>query len=129
MVKIDFKTPYYDYNVTLIQVESEKDAVAVCKFLAKEKIGKEHIGDAREYITEGYRNGGETNWNSRTKRIIVLFYEFLSDKDKANVYSHEKRHIEDRILQQCKIEDIESSAYLAGFLGERFYELWKKTTK
>ena len=129
MVKIDFKTPYYDYNVTLIQVESDKDADAVCKYLAKEKMGGEYIDEIKECITEGYRNGGETNWNSRTKRIIGLFYEFLSDKDRANVYAHEKRHIEDRILQHCKVEDIEASAYLAGFLGERFYELWKKTTK
>lgn len=129
MVKIDFKTPYYDYNVTLIQVESDKDVDAVCKYLAKEKIEKEDIEDAREFIIGGYRNGGETNWNNRTKRIICLFYECLSDTDRANIYSHEKRHIEDRILQHCKVEDIEASAYLAGFLGERFYELWKKTTK
>lgn len=129
MIKIDFKTPYYDYNVTLIQVESDKDADAVCKYLAKEKMGREYIDDIRECITDGYRNGGETNWNSRTKRIICLCYEFLSDTDRANIYSHEKRHIEDRILQHCKVEDIEASAYLAGYLGERFYELWKKTTK
>lgn len=129
MVKIDFKTPYYDYNVTLIQVESEKDADSVCSQLAKYKMGKEYIDDARECIKDGYRNGGETNWNSRTKRIICLFYECLSDTDKANIYSHEKRHIEDRILQHCKVEDIEASAYLAGYLGERFYELWKKTTQ
>lgn len=129
MVKIDFKTPYYDYNVTLIQVESEKDADAVCSQLAKYKMGKEYIDDTRECITDGYRNGGETNWNSSTKRIICLFYECLSDTYRANVYSHEKRHIEDRILQHCKVEDIEASAYLAGYLGERFYDLWKKTTK
>lgn len=129
MVKIDFKTPYYDYKVTLIQVESEKDTDAVCNLLAKHKIGKEYIDNAREYITECYRNGGETYWNRRTKRIICLFYEFLSETYRANVYSHEKRHVEDRILQHCKVEDIESSAYLAGFLGEKFNELWKKTTK
>jgi len=129
MVKIDFNTPYYDYDVTLIQIESDKDADAVCKYLAKEEISKENIEDVRERITDGYRDGGETNWDRSTKRIIVLFYEFLSDTSRANVYSHEKRHIEDRILQHCKVEDIEASAYLAGFLGERFYELWKKATK
>lgn len=25
MIKIDFNTPYYDYDVTLLQVESKKD--------------------------------------------------------------------------------------------------------
>jgi len=124
MKKICFKLPYYDYSVALIQVESDKDADAVCKYLAKEKVGKEYIDKAVEYITGGYRNGGETNWNSRTKRIVCLFYEFLSDTDRANIYSHEKRHIEDRVLQHCKVEDIEASAYLAGYLGEKFYELW-----
>ena len=129
MKKICFKLPYYDYNVTLIQVESNKDADAVCKYLAKDKVGKEYIDEVREYITGGYRNGGETNWDRRKKRIICLFYEFLSDTDRANIYSHEKRHIEDRVLQHCKVEDIEASAYLAGYLGEKFYELWKIVTK
>jgi len=129
MVKIDFNTPYYDYDVTLIQIESDKDADAVCKYLAKEDISKEKIEDVRERITYGYLDGGETYCDRITKRIIVLFYEFLSDTSMANAYSHEKRHIEDIILQHCKVEDIEASAYLAGFLGERFYELWKKATK
>lgn len=126
MIKIDFHTPYYDYDITLLQVESEKDADIVCKYLSIKKFDKEYIDDVRNNIEQKYVNGGETNWNQLTKRIIVIFYTFTSDRKMAEVFSHEKRHIEDRILQHCKVDDIEASAYFAGFLGMKFYEFWKK---
>lgn len=129
MVRIDFKTPYYDYNITLIQVESDKDADAVCKFLLKEGINKDVVSDVKEQIQGDYVNGGETNWNARTKRVICVFYEYLNEVDRVNIYSHEKRHIEDRILQHCKVDDIEASAYFAGWLGTKFYELWNKSAR
>ena len=129
MVKIDFKTPYFDYDVTLIQIEGSKDALEVCKYLTKNDINKEVVDDVKEKIVGGYVNGGETNWNTKTKRIICVFYEYLEDSAKANVYSHEKRHIEDRILQHCGVDDIETSGYFAGYLGEIFYEFWNKTNK
>ena len=129
MVRIDFKTPYYDYDVTLIQVESDNDSDAVCKFLLKEEIDKDVIIDIKEQIQGCYVDGGETNWNARTKRIVCVFYEFSSNVERAKLYSHEKRHIEDRILQHCKVDDIEASAYFAGWLGTKFYELWNKSTK
>lgn len=37
------------------------------------------------------------------------------------VVNHEKRHIEDRILQHCGIDDIEAAAYLAGYLSKFIY--------
>ena len=129
MVKIDFKTPYFDYDVTLIQIEVSTDALEVCKYLTKNGIDKETVDDVKEKIVGGYVNGGETNWDAKTQRVICVFYEFLDNKAKVNVYSHEKRHIEDRILQHCGVDDIETSGYFAGYLGEIFYELWNKTSK
>ena len=129
MKRIDFKTPYYDYDVTLIQVESDKDADVVCKYLSKAGIDKEIVNDVKEKIEGCYVNGAETNWSQKRKRIICVFYEYLNDVDKANIYSHEKRHVEDRILQHCDVDDIEASGYFAGWLGTKFYELWNKSTK
>lgn len=36
-------------------------------------------------------------------------------------YNHEKRHIEDRVLEYCGITDIEASAYLAGYISKFMY--------
>lgn len=44
---------------------------------------------------------------------------------RAEIYSHEKRHIEDRVLDFFSVNNIESAGLLAGFLGEKFYEFWK----
>ena len=129
MVKIDFKTPYFEYDVTLIQVEGDIDAPIVCRHLTESGIDEETADDIKEKIVGGYVNGGETNWNAKTKRIICVFYEFLDDVAKVDIYSHEKRHIEDRILQHCGVDDIEASGYFAGYLGKMFYELWNKTSK
>ena len=129
MKKISFRTPYWDYDVTLIQVESDKDSNDVCRYLAKAGVSEESISSVRENIEKRYVNGGEVNWNSSTKRIIGIFYEFLTDDDKVNIYSHEKRHIEDRVLQHCRVDDIETSAYFAGYLGVKFLRLWNETRK
>ena len=48
-----------------------------------------------------------------------------NERTRANVYSHEKRHIEDRVLQYASVDDIESAGLLAGFLGEKFYDFDK----
>ena len=87
----------------------------------------------REYTINGIRrgavNGGDTYRNLEHRRIIVIFYLMEDNMSRAEVYSHEKRHIEDRILKFYGVDDIESAGLLAGFLGERFYEFWNKVVK
>ena len=124
MKKLDFTTPYYDYKVTLLQEEGKDDANPICQYLKSNKLGDDVIEDVKYNIENGYVDGGETNWNQSTKRIIVIFYTFTSDSKMAEVFSHEKRHIEDRILQHCKVDDIEAAWYLAGFFGVKFYKFW-----
>ena len=52
-----------------------------------------------------------------------------SEKNRDNCYSHEKRHIEDRVLEWYSVNDIESAGLLAGFLGEKFADFEKMQKK
>lgn len=76
-------------------------------------------------IIHNYKNGGETFRNLNKCKILVIFYAMENDYERAKVYSHEKRHIEDRLLQWFSVDDIESSALLAGHLGKVFYEFYE----
>ena len=127
MVKLDFQIPLYKVDITLLQVESKEDESAVTELL--KSIDAEDIEYTINGIRRGAVNGGDTYWNLELRRIIVVFYLMEDNMSRAEVYSHEKRHIEDRILKFYSVDDIESAGLLAGFLGERFYEFWNKVVK
>lgn len=120
-----FKIPLYKIHVTLVQATEKTDADDVRKILVKNHIGKEYIDEVADGVRRGGCNGGETYRDFRYKRVFVFFYPYESEARRAEVYSHEKRHIEDRVLEYFGINDIESAGLLAGFLGEQFYKFEK----
>lgn len=121
-----FKVPIYGQTITLIQVDGKDDADAIVPILKNHKLTQEHIDDVLENISKGVFNGGDTFRNFQIERLLVVFYVMKTPYQRANVYSHEKRHLEDRILEWANINDIEASAFLAGFLGEKFFEFQKE---
>lgn len=129
MEKLDFQIPLYKIDVTLVQVESKEDESAVTELLESIGAEDEDIECTINYIKRGVVDGGDTYRNFERKCIIVVFYLMEDDISRAEVYSHEKRHVEDRVLEFCGVDDIESAALLAGFLGEKFYEFWNKVVK
>lgn len=126
MKKIKFAVPIYDINVTLVQVESPCDAdeVKVCC----EEIGLAHEDKEAilEFVKQDKCDGGDTWRNFAKGQMLVIFYRMTNSKVKTNRYGHEKRHVEDRILQWCGVDDIEAAAYLAGFLSVQFDDLYFK---
>lgn len=127
MKKMDFQLPYYKVDITLLQIESENDVDEVATLL------KSIDAEDPEYTLDGIRrgavNGGDTYRDLEHKRMLVLFYPMEDDLRRVEIYSHEKRHIEDRVLDFYGVDDVESAGLLAGFLGEKFYEFWKLVTK
>lgn len=121
MTKIQFKIPFYNTIVILVQVEGKEDADSVIALMRRWKIEDEENYDYYG-IMNGAVNGGTTYRQMERKRIFVLFYPFQNDRIKDEVYSHEKRHIEDRILEFFGVNDVEASALLAGYLGAKFYD-------
>lgn len=129
MIRYNFKIPLYYVDVTLIQVESEKDANSVETILKNIKTDKEYLDDTVGNIKRGCMNGGDTYRNLDLKKFVVIFYRMSSEKNRDNCYSHEKRHIEDRVLEWYSVNDIESAGLLAGFLGEKFSDFEKMQKK
>lgn len=122
MKKLHFKIPLYEVNVTLVQSEGKSDTDAIKKILMANHVKKEYIEDIVDGVARGGCNGGETFRDFRYKRMLVFFYPFENDRRRAETYSHEKRHIEDRVLEYFSVDDIESAGLLAGFLGGMFYK-------
>jgi hypothetical protein len=127
MEKLDFQIPLYKVDITLVQVESKEDESAVAELL--ESINVKDFEYTIDCIKRDVVNGGNTYRNLEHRRIVVVFYPMEDNMSRAEVYSHEKRHIEDRILEFYSVNDIESAGLLSGFLGERFYEFWNKVIK
>lgn len=126
MIKYSFNIPLYYVKVTLVQVEGVEDAAPVEAILKAVKTDKEWIEYTVGGIKRNCRNGGDTYRNLDLKRVVVIFYRTTSERERSNVYSHEKRHIEDRVLEWYSVNDIEAAGLLAGFLGEKFYEFEKR---
>ena len=83
---------------------------------------QEFIDEFIDYIERGYYDGGNTYRNFDFKRILVIFYPMSDEETRAELYAHEKRHIEDRVMQHASVDDIESAGLLAGYLGKMFYQ-------
>lgn len=120
MKRVCFKVPLYDFDVILLQVESDKDKSAAKKEMKRLGCTEKEIDEELESVTKGEYNGATTWRNFAYKLILVIFHKFSSQRCIDNVFGHEKRHVEDRILEWANVNDIEGSAFLAGFLSEKF---------
>lgn len=121
MKKTEFKIPIYDFDVTVLEVESKKDKAKVNTILSNLIPNRESIDEVLGYIEDGSMNGGDTFRNLLYRKFVVVLYPFKDIETRREVINHEKRHIEDRILEYCRISDIEASAYLAGYISKFMY--------
>lgn len=131
MKRYDFTIPIYDVDVTLIQVErgTENECRTLRKALRSFGCKKESIDEDVNEIREGDMNGGATYRNMTARVVVVVFHEFTSEERMVEVYSHEKRHVEDRVLEFFEVKDTESAGLLAGFLGVEFHKFYKMCKK
>lgn len=121
MKTLKFDIPLYNIHVDLVQVETKDDKDGVIKFMRAIKCEQEFINEFADYIERGYYNGGSTYRDMDLRKILVIFFPTSDDETRAELYAHEKRHIEDRVMQHASVNDIESAGLLAGYLGRMFY--------
>ena len=121
MRKKEFEVPIYYFKVIFIEIQSVKDTEDVNALMESLGIGQEQIAEAIDNIKGEKVDGGSTYYSNETKIITVLMYKPSSKAARRYTAGHEKRHIEDRILKCCQIDDMEAAAYLAGFLSEKIY--------
>lgn len=121
MKKKVIKVPIYDFTITFVEVEKFEDKCTVSKIMTSLDLPKDIIDEVKEKIEQGVEDGGLTTTRPSTHEIFVLIYQSSNETKRRNVVNHEKRHVEDDILEITKVEDQEASAYLAGFLSEHIY--------
>ena len=120
MKTFKFNIPLYDVDVLIVQIESPEDKEEIKKICEEKNIDfTEEFEDA---ILRGAVNGGDTYRDLNNRNIVMFLYPFDDVKKRQNILCHEKRHIEDRVLSYFGVDDIESAALLAGFLGEKLFE-------
>lgn len=121
MKTLKFDIPLYGIHVDLVQVETKDDKDGVIKFMRAIKCQQEFINEIGDAIERGCYNGGDTLRDMNLRKILVIFYRMEDEETRAQIYAHEKRHIEDRVMQWASVDDIESAGLLAGYLGRMFY--------
>lgn len=122
MKRINFKVPFYNVTITLVKAEKADDYQEIKKTLKHCHIEEESLNDIADAVKNGASNGGDTFRDFRYKRMLVFFYPFDNEDDKIEVYGHEKRHVEDRIMEYFGVDDVESAGMLAGFLSVKFHK-------
>lgn len=119
MKVIKLRLPIFDFDITMIQVESKEDVAPIVKYLKEIKLEKKYYDEEIEAITKGGINGGNTYRNFELKRFLIVIYPCDSPNKLLNIRSHELRHLADRILEWANINDIETAAFLQGYLCEK----------
>ena len=119
MKEYKFQIPIYKVDVLVIQIEGAQDLDRVKALCTSNDI--EMTETFERNIVQEFKNGGDTYRNLDKRRIILFLYPFDDMRERANIIAHEKRHIEDRVLNYFGVDDVESAAMLAGYLGEEFF--------
>ena len=115
------KLPIFNFDIDIIQVEENTDEEAenLREQLTTANVSKENIDKAICSIKENRMNGAVIYKNEF--KIAMVFFFITTKAKRIKLYAHEKRHIEDAILEHCGINDKETAAYLAGYLAEKLH--------
>lgn len=127
MIKSKFHIPIYDIDITMIQVENSNDKGPVEKLLNSIAADEESKQSTLNDIENESVNGGDTYRCLGARKMLIIFFPFTNSNERINIFDHEKRHVEDRILEYFSVQDAESSALLAGYLGVKFRKFEKLT--
>lgn len=114
--KIDI--PIYDFRLDLLEVEGSDDVALLTKFFKGVRLDDEISLEILDAVKNGDVDGGWTISNFGLKRILVVLLKMRSEEQRRKVLAHEKRHVEDDILEHSGINDKEAAGYLAGYLGK-----------
>lgn len=123
-VKI-INVPLFDIRVKLIQLDFDDTYTDLFKVIKIYELDNQLVNDFKNNLLDHAKNGGITCSRLATHDIFIVFYPFTNEDKMTEVYLHEKRHVEDRILAFCRVDDRETAAYLAGNIGVNFIKFQK----
>lgn len=122
--------PYYNSELLVVQLEKDttwKEVKAVFKKYGFSNPKKLKNIEVNKYIYDG----GWTLKLYKQRQFAIIITRCSSENKRINILLHEKRHVEDYILDMCDVHDIEAAAYLAGYLGgkilnDKKYRIWNE---
>lgn len=121
MIEKNIYVPIYDFDIHVINIDDEGDSFRLRSIMNDFGCDDESIDDECTKVLKGRIDGGCLFRKLDERAFLLILSKFSSDATRINIIGHEKRHIEDRILEYCSVEDIEAAAYLAGYLSEKLY--------
>ena len=111
------KIPIYDYDVKMIEVEKGDKPSKVTKECGSlTKADRKLISSN---IKNEYIDGGVLYYNLSRRKFVIIVYMVTSKKNRIEIIGHEKRHVEDRLLNHCAVTDLEAAGYLSGWLAKK----------
>jgi hypothetical protein len=111
----------YDFRLDLLEVERSEDVALLAKFFKGVRLDDEISLEILDAVENGDVDGGWTISNFGLKRILVVLLKMRTEEQRRKVLAHEKRHVEDDILEHASVNDKEAAGYLAGYLGKFMY--------
>jgi len=119
MNKIDLNIDIFDWTIKFFLLNKKDTNV--------NEIGIEYgmLEDDIAYINDKLNrkclNGAVTLSHTDRLLTLVFIYPTSSKVELINVLSHEIRHVVDRICQHNSIEDIETPAYMTGYITREVF--------
>ena len=115
------KIPIFNHNLNVFEVTSKRDTDKLLKELKPFKmLNEDDEKEVRENI-ENETDGACTYYRKADCTLVVIIYLQTNETRRREVLAHEKRHVEDNILNTLGIDDKESAAYLAGYLAKEVF--------
>ncbi len=119
MKYLHFKIPIYDWDVHYVEVEKNKDSYKVEDVFDKLGFFDKDIDKVLKNIKDRMTNTGMLYTCNNISSSVILIYTSSNKKERMSSILHEKRHLEDRIIERMGLEGKESAAYLAGYIGKK----------
>jgi hypothetical protein len=110
MIKTIFDVPIYEWNITMLELESQEDIKELtewCKLFQIDFSSKLVVNDT-----------GFTYTDEISQKALVVIMTSSCNLQRASTVGHEKRHLEDFILKYSGVDDMEAAGYLAGYLSK-----------
>jgi len=120
MIVKKFTVDPYKWKVVVVKYPGPEDIKKVKKLLQCFKLDREDYEDILNSVRKTNKGQGAHHiFNTIIMKSMLILYDQKSKKRHIVSICHEKRHLEDKILSYCGIDDDEAAAYLAGFLAEK----------
>lgn len=120
MKQIDLKLDFLDWRIIFF-VTDKKDK-NVNEIGIQYNMLEEDITYINDKLDRKCFNGGVTLSHTNRRLTLVFIYLTTSKSEQVGILSHETRHVVDRICEHNSIEDIETPAYIMGYLMREVYK-------